>query len=451
MDRKKSRLNNYPFAVERIMPFNLASRIIVVLIILSSSCGREKAGIISYELVKSDFIETINTAGTIRATNTLSIAVPRLRVSGITVIYLAEEGEYIYKGDTVCILDAPDLTRNYEDVNSRLEQLRMDLNKMIIDNIIKLSSLESELDNMEVRIALNSLDSVQSEFAPPVRQKLFALELEKANVEKLKLQKRYTAEKQIYEADLTSINSRITTTESELKTVRDQINSLTITAPQDGIVLHAEGPLIIGMSSRGIINIGGKIAVNSSVWPGMAVVQMPDLSEMEVSVEVPEAEYRRILPGQKVGISIDALNRLKTTGEIKRKTLVGNTRNQQSAIKVYEVVVSIDSLHSRLTPGMSADCEIVINNVKDTVVVPTMAIFARDSLQIVYVAEGNKFLAVPVETGLSNSSSSIVSNGLNGNETIALIEPPYNQIVRKEAEKSLSEAADSLTISRTIY
>jgi hypothetical protein len=54
------------------------------------------------------------------------------------------------------------------------------------------------------------------------------------------------------------------------------------------------------MSSMGIINIGGKIAVNSTVWPGMPVVQMPDLSEMEVSVEVPEAEYRRILPGQKV-------------------------------------------------------------------------------------------------------------------------------------------------------
>ena len=451
MDRKKNCLISYQDAMKRIILCNKTFWIITVLIMLLWNCAGEKAGIVSYDLVKSDFIETINTVGTIRATNTLTIAVPRLRVAGITVIYLAEEGEYINKGDTVCVLDAPDLTRNYENVNSRLEQLRMDLNKMIIDNIIKLSSLESELDNMEIRIALNSLDSVQSEFAPPVRQKLFALELEKANVEKLKLQKRYTAEKLIYEADLTSINTRIQTTESELKTVLDQINSLTIIAPKDGIVLHAEGPLMMGMSSRGIISVGGKIAVNSSVWPGMPVVQMPDVSEMEVSVEVPEAEYRRIQPEQKVQIYIDALNRLKTTGEIKRKTLVGNTRNQESAIKVYEVVVSIDSLHSRLTPGMSADCEIMINNIKDTVVVPTMAIFERDSLQIVYVAEGNKFLAVPVETGLSNSSSSIVSNGLNGNETIALIEPPYNQIVRKEAEPRLSETADSLTISKTIY
>jgi hypothetical protein len=31
---------------------------------------------------------------------------------------------------------------------------------MMIDNIISLSSLESELDNMEIKVALNSLDSV---------------------------------------------------------------------------------------------------------------------------------------------------------------------------------------------------------------------------------------------------------------------------------------------------
>jgi HlyD family secretion protein len=449
MDRKKNSLLYYQSASKYIISFNHTIGLIMVMIVLSCSCGRKEVSIASFDLEKSDFIETINTPGTIRATNTLSIAVPRLRVSGITVVFLAPEGEYAFKGDTVCILDAPDLTRNYENVNSRLEQLRMDLNKMMIDNIIKLSSLESELDNMEITISLNSLDSVQSKFAPPVRQKLFALELEKANAEKLKLQKRYTAEKQIYEADLTSINTRIRTTESELKTVLDQINSLTIIAPQDGIVLHAEGPLIIGMSSMGIINIGGKIALNSTVWPGMPVVQMPDLSEMEVSVEVAEADYRRILPGQNVEIYIDALNRLNTTGKIKRKTLVGNTRHQESAVKVYEVVVSIDSLHSLLTPGMSAGCEIVINKINDTVVVPTMAIFERDSLQIVYVADGTRFLAVPVETGLSNSSSSIVSTGLKGNETIALIEPPFNKIIRKEAAPGHPETTDSITISKT--
>jgi HlyD family secretion protein len=431
MDRIKNCLKDFPKFLRNNIPFNPAVRVLVLLILLFSSCGREKISIISYELEKCDFIEIINTTGTVRATNTLTVAVPRLRVAGITVIYLSPEGDYVNKGDTVCILDAPDLTRNFENISSRLEQLKMDLNKMIIDNIINLSSLKTELDNMEITVALNSLDSMQTKFAPPARQKLFALELEKANVEKLKLQKRYAAEKQIYEADLTSIKTRIQTTESELKTMQDQINSLTVTAPKDGIVLYAEGPLMMGMSSRGIISIGGKIALNSSVWPGMPVVQMPDISEMEVSVEVPEADYRRIMPGQKVKIFIDALSRLETSGEIKRKTLVGNTSNQQSAIKVYEVIVSIDSLHSRLTPGLSADCTIIINDVKDTVVVPTMAIFERDSLYIVYVAEGKKFMPVPVETGLSNSSSSIVSKGLNGNETIALVEPPFNQIVRK--------------------
>jgi hypothetical protein len=62
---------------------------------------------------------------------------------------------------------------------------------------------------------------------------------------------------------------------------------------------------------------------------------------------------------------------------------------------------------------------------KDTIVVPSAAIFTKDSTKIVYVSKDDKFLPVPVETGISNSSESIVSKGLIGNETIALMEPPY--------------------------
>jgi multidrug efflux pump subunit AcrA (membrane-fusion protein) len=170
--------------------------------------------------------------------------------------------------------------------------------------------------------------------------------------------------------------------------------------------------------------VGGKIAVNSSVWSNMALLQIPDLREMEVIAEVPEVEYRRILPGQKVNIHVDALDNLKTTGEIKRKTLAGRTPDQQSAVKMYEIIVSIDSLHSLLTPGLSIACRIMVSQVADTVVVPTLAIFEKDSLNIVYVAEGKKFKPVPVETGLSNSTSTIVKTGLEGNETIALLSLP---------------------------
>ncbi len=104
---------------------------------------------------------------------------------------------------------------------------------------------------------------------------------------------------------------------------------------------------------------------------------------------------------------------------------------ENSAIKTYEVIISIDSSYSEIKPGLSARCRIIIDQVKDTIVVPATAIFERDSSKIVYVAQGEKFMPVTVETGLSNSSNSIISKGLEGNETIALIEPPHLLILKE--------------------
>ena len=414
-------------------------------VMLACGCNRDITNVASFDLERTDFAEIINASGTIRATSTLTLVAPRVRASNMTVIYLADDGAHVMAGDTVCILDAADLTRQFEDISSRLEQTQLELNKRIIDNDVNLSSLESQLEEMEIQVALNSLDSIQRQFAPPIRQRLFALELEKASVEKMKLQKKYDAERQIFEADLRRMESRIKSTENDLQRIEDQINSLTITAPVDGMVMHTESPQMYFMSSMGSGTVGGKIAVNSSVFSNMALLQIPDLKEMEIIVEVPEVEYRRILPGQKVQINVDALNNLESTGEIKRKTLTGRTPDHQSAIKLYEIIISIDSLHSLLTPGLSAACRIVVNQVADTVVVPTLAIFEKDSLNIVYVAEGKKFKPVPVETGFSNSTSTIVRNGLNGNETIALVEPPFRLTDRTtDATAGLPVVADSL-------
>jgi HlyD family secretion protein len=392
-------------------------------------CDSEKVSVITYDLSRKDFIEKIDATGTIQSTSVLTITAPG-HIFTATVVFLADNGSYVKKGDTICILDAPDIYRNYDNASSKLEELKLNLNKLLIENELELSLLRSELDNMEIRIALNSLDSMQKQFAPPVQQKLLALELEIANVEKNKLDKKHNSQKLIFEAARRGLISQINLTETNLKNSNDQLNSLIIVAPRDGLVMHTESPHFMMMTSRGIGSAGGKIAVNSSVFRNMAVLQMPGTDEMEVLVEIPEADYLRILPGQKVNIQVDAVKE-EITGEIKRKNLTGRKPDHNSSIMVYEAIVGLDSCFSSLIPGMSTRCEIIVNQVYDTIVVPAMAVFEKESLKIIYVANKRKFHPIPVETGHSNSSSTIVTGGLAGNETIALVEPSASMIDRK--------------------
>lgn len=393
-----------------------------------SGCKRNNVSIITYDLKRSDYIETIDAMGAIQAVNNFVLHSPRINVSGMTVAHLAEEGTPVKKGDTICILDAPELTYNLETFTIELEKMNADMKKLEADNALQMAILNAQVETNKAQIAISMLDSIQLKFAPAVKQQLLLLDMEKANVEKKKLLKKFAAQKRIDNSELIQLRSRIMMQKNRIKMFEDQIKSLTLVSPGDGVVVHSESPVMFMMSSNGVASFGGKIKEKSSVFSNSPLLQFPDMKEMQVSVEVPEADYKRIQNGQKVFIRGEASANLNTTGKIKRKSLAGKSNTEKPAIKTYEVIVSVDSCHLLMKPGMSASCRIIVNQVKDTIVVPAAAIYGIDSLKIVYVAEGEKFIPVPVETGLSNSSKIIVSKGLSGNETIALMEPPYNLV-----------------------
>jgi HlyD family secretion protein len=425
---------------------HLIAYIIVCTFFFLSSCTKKKSPVITFELTRSDFIEKIYAPGTVQAVNTISIVAPRIPVSSVTVAHLIEDGSIVNKGDTICILSAPDLESRLESVSLNLETTMADMKKMEADNAMNLSMLEAQIDNNEAQVAMNSLDSIQQKFAPPLKQKLFDLELKKANVEKSKLQKRFSALKKISDSDLRKMRSRIMQSENMVKMYKDQIAMLTLVSPTNGMVMHVKSPIMMFMGSGGSGTIGGDIEEGSTVFSNMAILQIPDRKEMQVSVEVAEADYKRIEKGQKVKILVDAANKLITTGSIKKKTLMGQTAQvmsqyeNQTKIKTYEVIVKVDSCHSLMTPGLSAHCDIIINSVNDTLVVPTAAIFQNDSTKTVYVSNGPRFSPVTVETGLSNSSETIISKGLYGGEVIALMKPSQN-FIKKNVNKNKEKPA----------
>ncbi len=410
----------------------------MLIVMFLLGCKGKKEMVITYDLKRSDYVETIEAAGTVQSVNNVMIKSPRVSTLAMIVGYLAKDGAHVKKGDTVCILEAPDIVYYLETLNIDLEKMEADMKKLEADNAMEKAVLNAQVETNKAQIAITMLDSIQMKFAPAVKQQLLSLEMEKANVERKKLQKKVAAQVKIDNSEVTQLRSRIMIQKNRIKVYEDQIRSLTLIAPDDGIVLHYESPLLYFMTSGGGGTLGGKIEEKSSVYSNTPVLQFPDMKEMQVSVEVPEAEYKRIQNGQKVLIRIDASDNLSTTGKILRKSLAAKNNTEKSPIKNYEVIVKVDSCHLKMKPGLSASCQIIVDQLKDTIVVPTAGIFNRDSLKVVYVEEGEKFKPVIVETGMSNNSKSVITKGLSGNETIALMEPPFNLVIKeKKTENGL--------------
>jgi hypothetical protein len=370
---------------------------------------------------------------------------PRSMYGMLTVVRLAEDGASVSKGDTICVLTVRELESLYNEMKTTTETLEAELKKTEADNMLNITLLEAQLATSEAQLKIASLDSLQMKFASEVQKRLLELEMKRALIEKQKIEKKLAAGKIIGETGIRQIKSRIIQQKAKAQQFEEQIRAMTIIAQRDGIVMRTEAPRMMIMGSEGSGTFGGPIREGTILPPfgNSPVLQFPDLGKMQVSAEVAEASFKKIEKGQKVSISVDAAKKLLTTGTVNRKSLMGRTaqRWSDSKVKFYEIIIDIDSCHTKMKPGLSASCSITLKEARDTVFVPTLAIFERDSTKVVYVKEKNIFLPVRVETGLSGSSHTVITDGLKGDEVIALSEPP-GSLIKKDLKKT--ERADSV-------
>jgi HlyD family secretion protein len=410
----------------------------LLFIICSFSCtGKKDNSIITFQLSKSDYVEKINVAGTVQAVVNTPVMPPRNQMGQMIVIHLVQDGAFVKQGDTLCVLSSLEVESRYREMLTSIETLEAELKKAEADIRLNTALLEAQLATSEAQLKISSLDSLQMKFATEVNRKLLELEMKKAVIEKQKTERKLAATKTIGETDIRQKRASIMQERMRAQTFADQISAMTIIAQRDGIVMRTESPRIMVSSSTGTGSFGGPVREGSVIFLSTPMLQFPDLSRMQVSADVAEADFRKIEKGQKVFITVDAAEKLVTTGKINRKSLSSSIAQRYSGSKVksYEVIIDIDSCHSKMKPGLSANCEIVLKEEKDTLFVPTLAIFERDSSKIVYVKGKKEFVPVNVETGTSGSSFTIITGGLKGDETIALTEPPNSLIVYETTGK----------------
>lgn len=354
---------------------------------LLSCTGKKDNSIITFQISKSDYIEKITVPGTIQAVN--NVPVMFQRSSGqMTVVRLAPDGAFVKKGDTICVLSSPELESRYKEQLTSIETLEAELKKTEADNQLNIALLEAQLATSEAQLKISYLDSLQLKFATEVQQKLLELEMKKALIEKQKTERKLAATKTIGATEIRQKKAMILQEKTRVQTYAYQINSMTILAQRDGVVMRVEAPTIRISSTTGTGTFGGPIREGSVLFlMNTPLLQFPDLSKMQVSADVAEADFKRIEKGQKVFITVEAANKLVTTGKVNRKSLASSTaqRYSRSKVKSYEVIIDVDSCHSKMKPGLSADCVIILKEAGDTIFVPTLSIFEKDSVKIVYV------------------------------------------------------------------
>jgi RND family efflux transporter MFP subunit len=387
---------------------------------LQCSCARKKTAdsIITAGVERKDYVDVVTVTGILEAASTHNFGCPGI-FSDVTIKYLIPEGTYVKTGDTLCIMEARELENYYILELQQLDEVRAEYNKSAADLELQYLLLEAQVKNIEASTEITRLDSTQMQFTSPLSAEIIRLELRKADIEKEVILKKLEFLKRINESELQKMKMKIMQQENQVDRAREQLDKLTLTADVEGIVLYA-----LSWQS------GIKIREGDVVWADMPIVNIPDVREMQVKLEVNEADYKRLAINQDLAVRVDAFPDKILAGKIKYKAPVGQPVKRGSEVKVFEVTASLDSPSVALQPGLGVTCEVMVKRIQDTLIVPVIALFEEDSTKVVYVLEDNKFIKKVVKVSEYNSKQAIITEGLRANEVIALMKPPESIILQ---------------------
>ncbi len=185
-----------------------------------------------------------------------------------------------------------------------------------------------------------------------------------------------------------------------------------IRAPFDGVVVTKSA------------NVGDIVTpFSSAVDSKGAVVNMADLSTLEVEADVSEASLSKISVGQPCEIVLDALPDMRFSGSVSRMVPTVDRAKATVTTKV-----KFDQLNDRILPDMSAKVSFLSKKVdesanKPTIAVSPDAVVTRDGKTVVYrmKTDGDKTVAeaVVVTAGAKSADAiEITSGNLKSGEKI---------------------------------
>jgi multidrug efflux pump subunit AcrA (membrane-fusion protein) len=185
--------------------------------------------------------------------------------------------------------------------------------------------------------------------------------------------------------------------EAEVARLGDEISRMTIVAPFDGVVT-AE------YTQRG-----------QWVAKGGPVMEIVDLSRVEIAVPFPERAVGRLRPGRLAEVRFDALGDRISTGEVIAIVPQGDV-----ASRTFRVKVRVANPDRAIKAGMFARVSFGVGDPREAILVPKDAVVHRAGTTLVYVVNGETVHEVRVQTGAAQGGAVEVAGGLTPGQIVVV-------------------------------
>lgn len=188
--------------------------------------------------------------------------------------------------------------------------------------------------------------------------------------------------------------------DAQVKLARQSIADAVVRAPMSGTV------------AKRLVNGGERLA------PDTPMIQLVDLSRLELDATVPASDVAQIVPGQGVRFTVDGFGQRQFDGQVERINPL--TEPGSRAIKLFVTVPNADA---SLRGGMFAQGAVTVSQSASAPVVPLTAVFEEAGQTYVFAIESGKLVKQAVRLGFRDEPSGLaeVSRGLALGATVVRI------------------------------
>ena len=185
--------------------------------------------------------------------------------------------------------------------------------------------------------------------------------------------------------------------------VVDDASKRTVTSPIDGTIIDVS------------IKNGDELGSSSNSSSESAII-VGDLSTLKAEIPVNEVDITKVEVGQKVAITLDALEDVEFSGEVEKIDSIGTS---SSGVVSYDVTVKFNELDDRIKPTMSVAAIITISEKEDVITVSSSAIKSgMNDESFVEVLENGMLKMVTVEVGDSNDTDTEITSGISEGDNV---------------------------------
>jgi HlyD family secretion protein len=281
-------------------------------------------GFVTAEVTRGDLDVTVTATGTLEPVDQVDVGV---EVSGTVQQVLVDFNDRVTAGQPLAILDREQLQATVTEAEARLAQAEAEVAQA------RATAKEQRTQAERVRRLARQGNASDQQ-----------LEVAEAAVARA-------------EAGVARARAAVQLAEGQLASARDRLEKAEVVSPIDGIVLDR------------LVEPGQTVAASFQT-PHLFTLAR-DLAEMELKIDVDEADIGVVAEGQSAVFTVDAYPNRSFEARIES---VRNAPRTQAGVVTYQAVLSVPNPDLLLKPGMTATAEVLVERAEDAILVPNGAL-----------------------------------------------------------------------------